>query len=804
MNKSSYVPILVVFICAVLSVSILPLINKKKKHGDINYLALWNPAEKIFLENSKREAKYSGEHIPVIETNNVCELGKLTALSFIHWVKDNPQGVISLPTGKTPELFIEYLKYYKEHWDEPKVARDLKYHGINLDRFPETKNLKFVQLDEFYPMDTAQKNSFTSYIKTHYLTLLEIPSENVLIMDLCNSGILKEKGHKQIFPNGRVDMTLLGREPNNALEVNQKQAVIEAQNFCNHYENKIKEWGGIGFFLGGIGPDGHIAFNMQGSPLDSKTRLVQLNYPSAAAAAGDLGGIEFSRDKTAITIGLETITSNKDATVIIIAAGEAKAPIVANAIQNIKNREYPATALQDLRGTRLYLTKGAACQLRARQIEDIQKKKWNQFTTEDVDGIVIELALLEGKRIIDLTKDDFLVHPKSASLMRKFEGNTRDLLNEVRNRLIAKIEKGLNLPKNTTVLHTGPHHDDVELSYYPVMKHLLKANQNYFVYLTSGFNSVTNNYMLKTLERIPDHSLGSYSPEILNHDYAFILRRYINAANSKDPQSMERTESIIMLKNICRIYDLKDLAGLKEKVMWLRDEYFPNKVPGEKDIVEVQILKGAMRESETERMLLMAGISLPKIHHLRAKFYNGDYFNPMPTIDKDALPLLDLYNKMQPKIISVAFDPEGTGPDTHYKVLQVVAEAIRMGNFGQDLKVWGYRNVWHRFKFSEATLMAPITDDDMSNMNYAFLTCFSTQKAASFPASNYDGPFSELAEQIQRGQYAQMKTLLGEGYFLNHPNPAIRNASGFIFIKEMGKDEFLKNAKELKNRIELI
>lgn len=451
----------------------------------------------------------------MVETANICELGKLTALSFIHWVKDNPEGVISLPTGKTPELFIEYLKYYKDNWNQPKVANDLKFHGIELDHFPDTSTLKFVQLDEFYPMDSINKNSFTSYVRTHYLSLLNIPPQNVLGMDLSEVGILKEKGHAVVFPQGRVDITLLRREPNDSKEIDQKQALREVQQFCKEYENKIREWGGIGFFLGGIGPDGHVAYNMQGGALDSKTRLVQLNYPSAAAAAGDLGGIEYSRDKTAVTIGLDTITSNKDATIIIIAAGETKAPIVANAIQNLKDKKYPATALQGMKGARFYLTKGAASQLDARRLEDIQKKRWEEFTNDEIDEIVIDLALLEGKRIIDLTKDDFLRHPKSASMVRKFSGNNRDLLNDVRNRLIAKIDQGLHLPKNVSILHTSPHHDDVELSYYPMLKELLKTNQNHFVYVTSGFNSVTNGYISKTLERIPENSIGPIPPKYL-------------------------------------------------------------------------------------------------------------------------------------------------------------------------------------------------------------------------------------------------------------------------------------------------
>ena len=77
------------------------------------------------------------------------------------------------------------------------------------------------------------------------------------------------------------------------------------------YEKKIQELGGIGFFLGGIGPDGHIAFNVRGSDHNSTTRLTQTNFETQAAAAVDLGGIEISRNRLVITIGLGSITYNK-------------------------------------------------------------------------------------------------------------------------------------------------------------------------------------------------------------------------------------------------------------------------------------------------------------------------------------------------------------------------------------------------------------------------------------------------------------------------------------------------------------
>src|SRR5260370_42468094 len=94
------------------------------------------------------------------------------------------------------------------------------------------------------------------------------------------------------------------------------------------YESRIRSLGGIGFFLGGIGPDGHIAFNVRGSSFYSVTRLTGTNYETQAAAAGDLGGIEISRNRLVITIGLATITYNPTATVIILASGHAKSSVV--------------------------------------------------------------------------------------------------------------------------------------------------------------------------------------------------------------------------------------------------------------------------------------------------------------------------------------------------------------------------------------------------------------------------------------------------------------------------------------------
>ena len=83
-----------------------------------------------------------------------------------------------------------------------------------------------------------------------------------------------------------------------------------------------------------------------------------------------------------------------------------------------------------------------------------------------------------------------------------------------------------------------------------------------------------------------------------------------------------------------------------------------------------------MRESEVDRVWALSRMPSNRIYHMRSQFYTDDFFAPLPS-DRDSLPMAELFKQHQPNIITVAFDPEGTGPDTHYKVLQVVAAGTR-------------------------------------------------------------------------------------------------------------------------------
>ena len=146
--------------------------------------------ESVFLARSSRQQIYCGEHIPSIEVENVYQLGKLVALRFLEWVIANPLGIVALPTGKTPEYFIKSLEFYKSNWSKREVCDELQRYGIPtsvITEFPDTSELTFVMLDEFFPISSSHKNSFCHYVSVFYTTVLG----NWIFFDMYKSCSLK-------------------------------------------------------------------------------------------------------------------------------------------------------------------------------------------------------------------------------------------------------------------------------------------------------------------------------------------------------------------------------------------------------------------------------------------------------------------------------------------------------------------------------------------------------------------------------------------------------------------------------------
>ena len=785
-------------------------INRTSAGKNVTTYDAYSSVEAFELQKTGRQFLYPPtEKIKIIEVENFPLLGKLTAFRFIEWVMKNPGGVISLPTGKTPEHFIKWVGRILERWDTPEIQKQLEAYGLPGGRRPDMESLHFVQIDEFYPMDATQLNSFFWYVNEYYIRGFGLRQEHAQLIDATNLGVPEGLTMADVFPNNIVDLSLRVRQTRTNLERRQKETINRVDEFCSQYERNIHDLGGIGFFLGGIGPDGHIAFNVRGSSVYSVTRLTGTNYETQAAAATDLGGIEISRSRLVITIGLATITNNPTATAIVIAAGDAKAPIVADAVQKNKSPQYPASVLQDLDGGRMYLTKGAASHLIERRLEDFCRKE--TLTEADIEDVVIPIALEHHTPLTKLTAKDLDADRFGHEMLKKTGVAAAELVEQSRLCLVKKIDRGLSPVTGCVFLHTEPHHDDIMLGYLAHIYHLVRdpSNKHYFANLTSGFTAVSNTFCLTVIQNLEKFVETATFQRLLKEGYfnpkssanrmedVFL---YLDGVAGNSDEKKSEGEARRMLRNLVEVYHTSDMRVLRLRVKELH-EYFVTQYPGAKDPPDIQVLKGTIREWEVELLWAYFGIESSAISALRLGFYKGDVFSEEPEVDRDVIPIYQLIKRVKPNVLSVAFDPEGSGPDTHYKALQAVAEALRMyqkESGDTTIKVWGYRNVWYRFRPSEADLMVPVSLNSLSLLHTAFMNCFGSQSAASFPSYEYDGPFSELAQQIQVGQYDMIKTCLGNDFFQRHAHPRLRSARGMIFLKEMDLQEFYEKVRELK------
>jgi glucosamine-6-phosphate deaminase len=770
--------------------------------------------EQTALNRSPFDAIYPpAEKIPAIVVENFPALGTLAAMRFIEWVQANPGGVISLPTGKSPEHFIGWVNRLLAGWHTKEVHKILENAGIDPAVHPDMKSLHFVQIDEFYPIDPAQENSFYHYVNEYYIRGFGLDPAKASLINASRIALAPGETLLSIWQNQPVDLTLRYRHPKTNLESRQKDILARLDQWCMDYEDHIRSLGGLGFFLGGIGPDGHIGFNISGSDHNSTTRLCPVNYETQAAAAGDLGGIETARHSLVITVGLRTITGNPDCTAIIIAAGEAKAPIVARAIQSDPCIDVPATALQKLPNARFYITRGAAIHLKDRQASLLRHSQ--QMTDEHAESILVDLAVSRYKQLTALTPEDFASDPGAALLLERRTESHSQLARMVRDRLIAKIERGIPTAGDKCFLHTEPHHDDIMLGYFAhVARHFRQpGNTHHFISLTSGFTAVTNAFMqtqllnLRAFLRSPD--FARLMPEdYFRPDDRFARNRdiwqYLDGVAANDEHEKSEGLARRTLRNLFEVFADASLDAVDTRISELLD-YFASAYPGKKDPPRIQQLKGMSREWESECLWGYFGWQCDNVRHLRLAFYTGDVFTREPSLSQDVPPIVDVIKSVKPDVLTVAFDPEASGPDTHYKVMQATAEALKIylrDAANPNIEIWGYRNVWYRFATREANVFVPVSLNMFTIMHQAFLNAYITQRDASFPSHEHDGPFSELAQRIQVAQYNRIKTCLGRQWFHNHPSPLIRATRGLAFLKVMTPDEFFDSCRRLRKSVE--
>ena len=195
--------------------------------------------------------------------------------------------VLGLPTGSSP------LGMYKG-------LIDLNKKGL-----VSFKNIITFNMDEYVNLPENHPESYHSFMWNNFFSHIDINPENVNIL------------------NGNV-------------------ADLTAE--CEAYEAKIRSVGGIDLFIGGIGPDGHIAFNEPGSSLNSGTRVKTLTTDTIIANARFFDNDVNKVPKTALTVGVGTVMHAKE--VLIIVNGYNKARALAQGVEGAVSQMWTITALQ--------------------------------------------------------------------------------------------------------------------------------------------------------------------------------------------------------------------------------------------------------------------------------------------------------------------------------------------------------------------------------------------------------------------------------------------------------------------------
>lgn len=766
----------------------------------------FSSVEKIFIQQSGIET--TSTQIPYITVKNFPKLGMLASLRFLEWVSQNPNGVISLPTGKTSEYFIKYTHFFLENWDLPKGQELLNAYGLEGVKKPDLSGLHFVQMDEFYPISSKQHNSFYNYVENYYIKGFGLDASKALLINSDEIQLPEGKSYLEIFPDLKIDLSLRFREAKSPVEKLQQKSILAIDNWCSEYEKKIRQLGGIGFFMSGIGPDGHIAFNTRGTDHFSTTRLTATNFETQAIAAGDLGGIEVSRNRLVITIGLDTITYNPEATAIVFAAGEAIADVIKNSLEETPSNQYPASVLSKLPNGRFYLTNGAAIKLNDVVDKYYQTGEWTHQKTERA---IIDLCPKINKFGHRVTLED-LKADKYCSMIPNLDENT---VQSVIDSVTAKLNKGMERESNQVFYHTGPHHDDIMLGIMPFINRQLRdaSNEFHFAVLTSGFTSVINQYLSdilnETLSLISDGKIEMVKfPDFFVDGYKFKwdkdIYHYLDSVAANDEAEKRRGVCHRVVRAIVQIWEVPNEQQLITTIIEILDS-LKNTYDGGKNPPKIQTLKGMIREMEEELVWAHYGVPVKNVHHLRLGFYQGATFGQQPDNTRDVLPILDQFRKYKPTRISLAMDPEGSGPDTHYKVLKSIAAAVKEWAKEEDLsnlRVIGYRNVWFRYHPSDTEIIVPVSLNALSILDSSFTECYLSQVKASFPSYQLDGKFSHLTQRVWVEQLKQIQLLLGKNFFYQHEKPLVRATHGLIYMKELTVDQFIQMANELEKSME--
>ncbi|MCH8840490.1 MAG: glucosamine-6-phosphate deaminase [Planctomycetes bacterium] len=578
--------------------------------------------------------------------------------------------VLGLATGSTP------VSVYNE------LVRLHQQEGLSF------RDVVTFNLDEYYPMQPESLQSYVRFMREHLFDHIDIEPANVHI------------------PDGM-------------------RAEADVAQYCCNYEQAICDTGGVDVQVLGIGRTGHIGFNEPGSGRESLTRLITLDKVTRRDAASDFFGEEHV-PRRAITMGVGTILKARQ--IYLLAFGEGKAPVVAQAIEGEVSKFVAASFLQEHADAKIVMDEAAAEQLtRYRCPWVLGDCDWNEVQTRKA---VIWLSQHLKKPILKLTVEDYNEEGMQDLLAR--HGSAYDINLSVFRYLQSTITGWPGgKPAHARLPGDRPqHHDDI----FPKRVLVFSPHPDDDVISMGG-----------TLSRLADQG----------HEVHIAYQTSGNIAVFDD--------DVVRFADFIREFNqtFEVPTGQAGKILAEIQQSLQHKLPGQVDSDPVQAIKGIIRRGEARSAARACGIPAERLHFLDMPFYETGRVRKKPLGEDDIAIAVELLQRLQPHQIYAAgdlSDPHGTHRTCLSAVLQA-SKRVEQEPWYAVCEVWLYRGAWQEWNPHQIDMAVPLSPQELLRKRNAIFKHESQKDRALFPGPD-PREFWQRAEQRNRTT-AQVYDALG-------------------------------------------
>ena len=549
--------------------------------------------------------------------------------------------VLALPGGRSPlSVYRELIRMHQEE--------ELSFQHV----------VVFVEY-EFYPLASVASGNLAR-LKEELFDHVDIKPENIFAPDGCMA----------------------------------KDDILE---FCRQYEEKIQSFGGIDYMLLGVGSASNIMFNVAGTTISSRTRLVLLEGASRKEASRTFPSME-NVPAGVVTMGIGTMMAAKH--VILMAWGDDKSQIIAQTVEGKVSDAIPSSYLQGHPDAKVAIDLSAAYQLtRISHPWLVTSCEWDNKL---IRRAIVWLCQLTGKPILKLTNKDYSDHGLGELLAlygSAYNVNIK-IFNDIQHTITGwpggkpnaddsnRPERATPYPKRVIVF--SPHPDDDVISMGGTLRRLCDQHHDVHVaYETSGNIAVGDEEVIRYCEYLRD-VCDKYSPD--------------NTA-------------------------IKEKA--EEIIRYLRYEKVDNGEPERRDVL---FMKGTIRREEARHACRYSGLKDENVHFLDLPFYETGLVkkNDLGEIDKDVVKKLLLDIKPDQMFVAGDLaDPHGTHKVCLDAVLAAIDE-VKEEEWMKNCRVWMYRGAWAEWEMDHIEMAVPISPEELRFKRNAILKHQSQAESAPF------------------------------------------------------------------------